>query len=134
MNAAEPSLAGAAGAPSSGAATWKYIQEAYAGWKPLPKLLLRAGLFLSPIGYRPEMVPPGFGWILYFNPIYYMTEMYRGTMLRGASWSWCHSAIGIRWVPSVIQISAIDAALGTTAKTARVRIQDCGTSASQPAK
>jgi len=42
-------------------------------------------MFLSPIGYRPEMVPQGFGWILYFNPIYYMTEMYRGTMLRGAS-------------------------------------------------
>ena len=42
-------------------------------------------MFLSPIGYRPEMVPQGFAWILYFNPIYYMTEMYRGTMLSGAS-------------------------------------------------
>ena len=42
-------------------------------------------MFLSPIGYRPEMVPSGFAWILYFNPIYYMTEMYRGTMLRGVS-------------------------------------------------
>jgi lipopolysaccharide transport system permease protein len=38
-------------------------------------------MFLSPIGYRPEMVPQGFGWIVYLNPIYYMTEMYRGTML-----------------------------------------------------
>ena len=42
-------------------------------------------MFLSPIGYKPEMVPQGFGWILYLNPIYYMTEMYRGTMLSGAS-------------------------------------------------
>src|SRR5206468_12719997 len=42
-------------------------------------------MFLSPIGYRPEMVPSGFAWILYFNPIYYMTEMYRGPMLRGVS-------------------------------------------------
>jgi lipopolysaccharide transport system permease protein len=42
-------------------------------------------MFLSPIGYRPDMVPNGFGWILYINPIYYMTEMYRGTMLSGAS-------------------------------------------------
>jgi lipopolysaccharide transport system permease protein len=42
-------------------------------------------MFLSPIGFKPEMVPQGFGWILYVNPIYYMTEMYRGTMLRGAS-------------------------------------------------
>jgi len=31
------------------------------------------------------MVPKGFGWIIYLNPIYYMTEMYRGTMLSGTS-------------------------------------------------
>jgi len=42
-------------------------------------------MFLSPIGYKPEMVPQGFGWIIYLNPIYYMTEMYRGTMLTGVS-------------------------------------------------
>jgi len=42
-------------------------------------------MFLSPIGYKPEMVPKGFGWIIYLNPIYYMTEMYRGTMLSGTS-------------------------------------------------
>jgi lipopolysaccharide transport system permease protein len=42
-------------------------------------------MFLSPIGYKPEMVPPGFGWIIYLNPIFYMTEMYRGTMLSGVS-------------------------------------------------
>ena len=34
---------------------------------------------------RPEMVPKGFSWIIYLNPIYYMTEMYRGTMLSGTS-------------------------------------------------
>ncbi|PYR35522.1 MAG: O-antigen export system permease [Acidobacteria bacterium] len=42
-------------------------------------------MFLSPIGYRPDMVPKGFGWIIYLNPIYYMTEMFRGTMLNGPS-------------------------------------------------
>jgi lipopolysaccharide transport system permease protein len=42
-------------------------------------------MFLSPIGYRPEMVPRAFAWIIYLNPIYYLTEMYRGTMLNGAS-------------------------------------------------
>ena len=42
-------------------------------------------MFISPIGYQPEMVPQGFGWILYLNPIYYMTEMYRGTMMSGAA-------------------------------------------------
>jgi len=40
-------------------------------------------MFLSPIGYRPEMVPQGFGWVIYFNPIYYMTEMFRATMISG---------------------------------------------------
>jgi homopolymeric O-antigen transport system permease protein len=40
-------------------------------------------MFLSPIGYRPDMVPRGFGFIVYLNPIYYLTEMYRGTMLNG---------------------------------------------------
>ncbi len=42
-------------------------------------------MFLSPIGFKPEMVPQGFGWIIYANPIYYMTEMYRDTMLSGRS-------------------------------------------------
>jgi len=42
-------------------------------------------MFLSPIGYRPDMVPQGFGWIIYLNPIYYMTEMYRGTMLNSVA-------------------------------------------------
>ncbi len=42
-------------------------------------------MFLSPIGYRPDMVPPAFAWIMYVNPIFYMTEMYRGTMLNGTT-------------------------------------------------
>ena len=42
-------------------------------------------MFLSPIGYKPEMVPHAFAWVVYLNPIYYMTEMYRGTMLNGVS-------------------------------------------------
>jgi len=42
-------------------------------------------MFLSPIGFKPEMVPPAFAWTLYANPIFYMTEMYRGTMLTGRS-------------------------------------------------
>ncbi len=38
-------------------------------------------MFLSPIGYRPDMVPPAFAWVLRLNPIYYMTEMYRAVLL-----------------------------------------------------
>jgi lipopolysaccharide transport system permease protein len=42
-------------------------------------------MFLSPIGYKPEMVPSGFAWVIYLNPIYYMTAMYRGSMLTDSS-------------------------------------------------
>jgi homopolymeric O-antigen transport system permease protein len=38
-------------------------------------------MFLSPIGYRPDMVPHGFGWVIYLNPIFYLTEVYRSTIL-----------------------------------------------------
>jgi lipopolysaccharide transport system permease protein len=40
-------------------------------------------MFLSPIGYRPDAVPQGFRWVIRFNPIYYLTEMYRDSMLNG---------------------------------------------------
>jgi lipopolysaccharide transport system permease protein len=40
-------------------------------------------MFLSPIGFKPEMVPPAFRAVLYLNPIYYMTEVYRDSMLNG---------------------------------------------------
>jgi len=39
-------------------------------------------MFLSPIGYKPDMVPPAFAWVIRLNPIYYLTEMYRVAMLR----------------------------------------------------
>lgn len=39
-------------------------------------------MFLSPIGYKPDMVPHAFAWVIRLNPIYYLTEMYRVAMLR----------------------------------------------------
>jgi len=40
-------------------------------------------MFLSPIGFRVEMVPPNFTWVVKLNPIYYMIEIYRDSMLKG---------------------------------------------------
>lgn len=40
-------------------------------------------MFLSPIGFRVEMVPPNFTWVVHLNPVYYMIEMYRDSMLNG---------------------------------------------------
>ena len=40
-------------------------------------------MFISPIGFKPDIVPHRWGWTLYANPIYYMTEMYRDSILAG---------------------------------------------------
>jgi homopolymeric O-antigen transport system permease protein len=46
-------------------------------------LLVFLLMFVSPIGFKPDMVPAGFRFMIYLNPIYYMTEMYRDSMLEG---------------------------------------------------
>lgn len=40
-------------------------------------------MFVSPIGYRPEDLPSGFRWVTTINPVFYMTAMYRGSILQG---------------------------------------------------
>ncbi len=45
-------------------------------------------MFLSPIGYRPEAVPQKFRWVIQLNPVYYMTEVYRASMLYGRLPAW----------------------------------------------
>jgi Putative beta-barrel porin-2, OmpL-like. bbp2 len=60
---AEPSGAGTPSTPpSSATTTWKYIQEAWAGYRaPIGTgLLFQAGIFLSPIG--PEVMPVKDNW------------------------------------------------------------------------
>lgn len=41
-------------------------------------------LFISPIGFKPEMIPARMQLIVTLNPIYYMAEVYRSSMLYGA--------------------------------------------------
>jgi lipopolysaccharide transport system permease protein len=40
-------------------------------------------MFVSPIGYQPDMVQGFFRFALYLNPVYYMTEVFRGTAIAG---------------------------------------------------
>jgi len=40
-------------------------------------------MFVSPIGIKPEMVPDAWRWVIFLNPIFYLTEMYRDAMLYG---------------------------------------------------
>lgn len=63
--------------------------------------------YLSPIGYKPEMVPPGFGFIIYLNPIYYLTEMYRGSILSG---QWPSSQVTVIYVVMCLVTFAMGAA------------------------
>ncbi|HXG12352.1 MAG TPA: ABC transporter permease [Gemmataceae bacterium] len=40
-------------------------------------------MFVSPIGFKPDMVPPALRFIVYINPIHYLTEVYRCALLWG---------------------------------------------------
>lgn len=40
-------------------------------------------MFVSPIGFKPEMVPAEFRFIVYLNPITYLIDVYRCSLLRG---------------------------------------------------
>jgi lipopolysaccharide transport system permease protein len=42
-------------------------------------------MFLSPIGYRPDSLPAGFRWVTMLNPIFYLTAVYRGSILHANS-------------------------------------------------
>jgi len=40
-------------------------------------------LFVSPIAFRPDMVPEGMRFVVDFNPIYYMAEIFRFSLIDG---------------------------------------------------
>jgi len=42
-------------------------------------------MFVSPIGFRPDMVHGLFRLALYLNPVFYMTEVFRGAVISGHS-------------------------------------------------
>ena len=42
-------------------------------------------MFLSPIGFRPEMVPAEYQWVLELNPVTYMIDVYRDSILFGTA-------------------------------------------------
>ncbi len=77
---AEPSLPGSGGAGASGAEVFKYIQQAYAGWRaPVGRgLSLQAGVFLSPVGYEGIAVKDNWSWSrsnLFFGLPFYHTGL-----------------------------------------------------------
>jgi lipopolysaccharide transport system permease protein len=43
-------------------------------------------LFLSPIAFQPDMLSPGLWFLVDFNPIYYMTELFRFSLIGNNPW------------------------------------------------
>lgn len=73
---AEPSAPGSAGANASGAELWKYLQQAYAGYRFGSGMQVSAGLFLSPIGPEGMVVHENWNWSrsnLFFGLPFYHT-------------------------------------------------------------
>ncbi|EYF08266.1 outer membrane beta-barrel protein [Chondromyces apiculatus] len=75
---AEPALPGSGAANESGTALWKYVQQAYAGYRfdVGGGLLIAAGLFLSPIGPEGMAVRDNWNWSrsnLFFGLPFYHT-------------------------------------------------------------
>jgi lipopolysaccharide transport system permease protein len=46
-------------------------------------LVLLLIMFLSPIGFKPEMVPPGMSALITYNPVHYLTDVVRCAVLYG---------------------------------------------------
>lgn len=75
---AEPSLPGAPGTNASGVELWKYVQQAYAGYRfDIGRgLTVTAGLFLSPIGPESMAIKDNWNWSrsnLFFGLPFYHT-------------------------------------------------------------
>jgi len=64
-------------------------------------------MFVSPIAFKPDMLPKAWRWTLYSNPIYYMTEMYRDSMLNG---HWPSVSIAAAYVVMCVATFAIGSA------------------------
>jgi lipopolysaccharide transport system permease protein len=56
-------------------------------------------MFVSPIGFRTDMVPEQLRMTLYLNPIFYMTQAFRATLLAGE-----HASAGVWAVYAVISV------------------------------
>lgn len=72
----EPAQPGASGANASDSELWKYVQEAYAGYRFIDSLSITAGLFLSPIGPESMAINNNWNWSrsnLFFGLPFYHT-------------------------------------------------------------
>ena len=89
---AEPTSAGTSGADRSDAELWKYVQQAYVGYRFHPferELTVQAGIFLSPIGPESMVVHENWTWSrsnLFFALPFYHTGA-RAALTVSADWT-----------------------------------------------
>ena len=89
---AEPNRAGTSGANASNADLWKYVQQAYLGYRLhvfQRELLVQAGVFLSPIGPETMIAHENWNWSrsnLFFGLPFYHSGA-RATQTLSDAWS-----------------------------------------------
>lgn len=91
---AEPQRPGSSGANASGSELWKYLQQAYAGYRFIDALSVTVGLFLSPIGPESMAVHDNWNWShsnLFFGLPFYHTGA-RATYVWRHAWSFALAA------------------------------------------
>ncbi len=105
---AEPAASGASGANASNAELWKYVQQAYAGYRfgVGRGLTVSAGLFLSPIGPESMAVHENWNWSrsnLFFGLPFYHTGVRASYALTDA---WAVTVAGYNGWNSVVDSNA----------------------------
>lgn len=91
----EPQQEATSGANGSGSELWKYLQQAYAGYRFYEVLTVTVGLFLSPIGPEPMAIKDNWNWSrsnLFFGLPFYHTGA-RATYAWGDGWAFGLAAL-----------------------------------------
>lgn len=52
-------------------------------------------LFVSPIGFKPEALPQGMGWVIWANPVHYLLSPFRYSLMGDQAVSWGHVAAAV---------------------------------------
>jgi hypothetical protein len=90
----EPARSGTAAANASDKELWKYLQQAYAGYRFLEALAVSMGIFLSPIGAESMAIKDNWNWSrsnLFFGSPFYHTGA-RASYVWGDAWTFTLAA------------------------------------------
>ena len=75
-------------------------------------LLLQFGFWATPVFWQPEMMPAGIRWIIKLNPMYYVVQGYRDSLIHGV-WFWEHRGTTLAFWGFTIVCFVVGAAVFT---------------------